>query len=262
MTVMGSSLYFYLLFSGLCSLCFCVTRQFYVVNEKKNWNKAQKYCREKYTDLATIESQEEMAAVKTVLNGTQGHFLIGLRQNETTLTWVWSDGSNSSFRDWKNGEPNNHGSDNCVELQSENKYMWNDLTCYTSYSNPFVCYKNVFLILVNQNKTWWDALGYCRQNHLDLVSVHTVEDQQLVKLVAKNATTANVWMGLHHSCILNLWFWTDGEPLCYQNWAPGNGTGVEVCTGGDRSGAIQSGSKQWISLLETQKLNFICIIKG
>ncbi|KAI4886338.1 hypothetical protein NFI96_010912 [Prochilodus magdalenae] len=259
--VMSSALYVLLLFSALWALSSCVIRHFHVVNEKKTWTGAQSYCREKFTDLATIEDQQEMDAVKAALNGAGGNFWIGLRQAEeqNIISWTWSDGRNFSYRYWGRGEPNNDGSDNCGILLSDQGYRWNDLGC--SYEDPFICYKAVPLILINQNKTWRDALKHCRDNKLDLVSVHTRTVQQWVETATKNASTANVWMGLRHTCILNIWYWVSGESMCYQNWAPGNGTGVEDCSGGERTGAVQSGSKQWVSLPETQTLNFICSVE-
>ncbi|KAL7875542.1 hypothetical protein AOLI_G00105050 [Acnodon oligacanthus] len=226
---MSSALYLVLLFSALWTLSFCGTRQFYVVNMKKTWTDAQKHCRENFTDLATIESQEEMNAVIAVLNGTRGRFWIGLKlKNEHDNTsWSWSDGSNSSYRDWKPGEPN-------FELP---------------------------LILINQNKMWREALSYCSENHVDLVSVHTEEIQRWVETAVSYASTDNVWMGLRHTCTLSFWFWVNGVSICYQNWAPGFGTGVEDCSGGERTGAVQSGSKQWVSLPEDQRLNFICTLE-
>ncbi|KAL7875543.1 hypothetical protein AOLI_G00105060 [Acnodon oligacanthus] len=255
---MSSALYLVLLFSALWTLSFCGTRQFHVVNEKKTWTDAQKHCREKYTDLATIESQEEMNAVKAVLNGTAGDFWMGLKQKEKeeNTCWMWSDGSNFSYSNWKAGEPNNHGTDNCGELWREDGYRWNDAVC--SKTKPFVCYKKLPLILIKEEKTWREALSYCRENHVDLVSVHTEEIQRWVESAVYYASTANVWMGLRHTCTLSFWFWVNGVSICYQNWAPGNGTGVEDCSGGERTGAVQSGSKQWVSLPEDQRLNFIC----
>ncbi|KAL7880770.1 hypothetical protein SRHO_G00030240 [Serrasalmus rhombeus] len=236
------------------------TRQFYVVNEKMTWTNAQKYCRHKFTDLATIESQEEMNALLAVLNRKTGYFWIGLRQkkNVKNTCWTWSDGSNFSYSNWNSGEPNNAGTDNCGELRSKDKYRWNDAGC--SYTNQFVCYNKIPLILINEELTWREALSYCRENHVDLVSVHTEEIQHWVESAVYYASTANVWMGLRHTCTLNIWFWVKGEFICYQNWAPGNGTGVEDCSGGERTGAVQSGSKQWVSLPEDQRLNFICTV--
>ncbi|XP_037389963.1 macrophage mannose receptor 1-like [Pygocentrus nattereri] len=271
---MSSALYLVLLFSALWTLSFCGTRQFHVVNENKKWTDAQKYCRETFTDLATIESQEEMNALVAVLNEKTGNFWIGLSQKENkdntcfqgaarprmasgvNQSWTWSDGSNFSYSNWNSGEPNNAGTGNCGELRSADKYRWNDADC--SHTNQFVCYKKLPLILINQKKTWREALSYCRENHEDLVSVHTEEIQHWVETAVYYASTANVWMGLRHTCTLSFWFWVNGVSICYQNWAPGNGTGVEDCSGGERTGAVHSGSKQWVSLPEDHRLNFIC----
>ncbi|KAL7880779.1 hypothetical protein SRHO_G00030330 [Serrasalmus rhombeus] len=273
---MSSALYLVLLFSALWTRSFCGTRQFYVVNEKKNWADAQNYCKEKYTDLATTESQEEMNALIAVLNGKTGRFWIGLRQKENkdntcyqgaagrrmaggiNRCWTWSDGSYFSYSNWNSGEPNNAGTDNCGELRSKDEYRWNDAGC--SNTNQFVCYNKLPVILINEELTWREALRYCRENHVDLFSVHTEEIQHWVETAVYYASTANVWMGLRHTCTLNIWFWVKGEFICYQNWAPGNGTGVEDCSRGERTGAVQSGSKQWVSLPEDQRLNFICTV--
>ncbi|XP_076828391.1 macrophage mannose receptor 1-like isoform X2 [Brachyhypopomus gauderio] len=261
--VMCSALQFILLFSGLWALPMCVTRQFYVVEQKKNWTDAQNYCRGNYTDLATIENQEDMDTILTLLSNQQKViYWIGLTrnvdQNNNTI-WVWSDRSNSTYKDWGTGQPDNQGrQENCVELYGSQSYKWNDDSCNMNY--PFICYKKIPLILVQQEMTWWEALSYCRQNHVDLVSVLTNETQGWVETVSKNASTTNVWLGLRHTCTLDFWFWVGEECVCYQNWAPGNGTGESDCSNGERSGALQSGSKQWISLPETHKLNFICTV--
>ncbi|KAK2892450.1 hypothetical protein Q8A67_012438 [Cirrhinus molitorella] len=115
------------------------------------------------------------------------------------------------------------------------------------------------LIVIKENLTWSEALRYCRQNHVDLVSVHSVEIQHEVMNVVKGASTAAVWLGLHNYCIMNMWLWVSGEMVCYHNWAPGNGTTQENCKLENRKGAVQSGGNQtWISLPESHKLNFIC----
>uniref|UniRef100_A0A4W4DMP2 C-type lectin domain-containing protein n=1 Tax=Electrophorus electricus TaxID=8005 RepID=A0A4W4DMP2_ELEEL len=259
---MGSSLHFILLFSGLWALVMCVTRQFHVVEVNKTWTDAQSYCKGIYTDLATTETQEEMDTVLALMKDLPAaNYWIGLRQQihqNKNIAWVWSDGSNYTYSDWGSGEPNNIGSDNCVHLYNSHSYKWNDAGC--NYSCPFICYKKIPLILIKQEMTWRDALRYCRENHVDLVSVLTNETQEWVETVTKNVSTPNVWMGLRFACSQPFWFWVSGSTVCYQNWAPGDGTGVEDCSNGRRSGAVQSGSKQWVSLPDTQKLNVICTI--
>uniref|UniRef100_A0A3B4CB55 C-type lectin domain-containing protein n=1 Tax=Pygocentrus nattereri TaxID=42514 RepID=A0A3B4CB55_PYGNA len=80
----GSFLSLAFISTALWTLSFCGTRQFYVVNENKTWTDAQNYCRENFTDLATIESQEEMNSLVAVLKGKTGHFWIGLIEQYTT----------------------------------------------------------------------------------------------------------------------------------------------------------------------------------
>ncbi|KAK9971308.1 hypothetical protein ABG768_024682, partial [Culter alburnus] len=112
------------------------------------------------------------------------------------------------------------------------------------------------LILIKENLTWSEALRYCRQNHVDLVSVHSGEIQRRVMNVVKQASTGAVWLGLRHSCTVGLWFWVSGQTVCYQNWAIDDS---ENCDSAVRSGAVQSGGHQrWISRPETDRLNFIC----
>uniref|UniRef100_A0A8C9SQ44 C-type lectin domain-containing protein n=1 Tax=Scleropages formosus TaxID=113540 RepID=A0A8C9SQ44_SCLFO len=112
------------------------------------------------------------------------------------------------------------------------------------------------LILVQENMTWNEAQSYCRENNVDLVSVYSEEIQNWVERKVRSATSSHVWLGLRFSCRLKLWFWVTGSVACYQNWVPGNGSGAGHC---GNTAAVQSGGgHQWVSLPETQKLNFIC----
>ncbi|KAI1901257.1 hypothetical protein AGOR_G00032460 [Albula goreensis] len=67
------------------------------------------------------------------------------------------------------------------------------------------------LVLVRENKSWDEALSYCRQHNGDLVSVSTEQLQHWVEIMAQNASTAHVWLGLRYSCALHFWFWVSGE---------------------------------------------------
>ncbi|XP_050964469.1 macrophage mannose receptor 1 isoform X3 [Labeo rohita] len=367
---MDQNLFFILLLTALCSVSECVQRQYHFINERKNWTEAQRYCRENYTDLATVDNINDMNELKKSVNvGSLLYVYIGLhktsrykwqwssgepalylnwatgqpegtddcammtngqwhdipcsntqpficnntnaglvlvnqmmkwrdaqsycRQNHIDLvsvrnqnenqqveqlindrhlsgsyiwiglfrdSWQWSDQSDSSFRYWNPIEPNNMGgAENCTVIEPNAQGQWNDIPW--NYKYPFVCHEDFDseLILIKENLTWSEALSYCRQNHVDLVSVHSEEIQRGVMNVVKRASTAAVWLGLHNYCIMNMWLWVSGEIVCYHNWAPGNGTTRENCSLENRKGAVQSGGDQrWISLPESHKLNFIC----
>ncbi|CAM4673969.1 unnamed protein product [Leuciscus chuanchicus] len=233
------------------------SKGFIGVQEQKNWTEAQSYCRQYNTDLASVRNESENDKIKNIIihnpTSTDQSAWIGLNR-----LWVWSDNSTSTFTHWLAFEPNSKEKrDNiCTAIDiKDHQGQWVDDPCTGSY--PFVCYDDK-LVLIRQNLTWTGALRYCRDEDMDLVSVDSEEIQLRVKNVTSMASTAHVWLGLRHSCVLGLWFWVSGQTLCYEQWAPGNGTGEEDCITTVRSGAIHTSSQRWISLPETETNNFIC----
>ncbi|XP_048826085.1 macrophage mannose receptor 1-like isoform X2 [Brienomyrus brachyistius] len=223
------------------------TWNFTLIKQNMNWYDAQSYCRQSYTDLATVRNEEDNDLIyEMVKSGTWAW--IGLFQD----TWGWSDLSNSSFRNWKIGQ-NDNKNNACALAQVTWPGTWDMTPC--DEKHPFVCYDDN-LILVNSNMTWNEALNYCRTHHWDLVSVHNEEIQYWVSRLAEDASTDHVWLGLRFSCSLKFWFWVSAENVCYQSWAPNNISHGNLC---GTAGAVQSKDPHyWVSLPESNELNFIC----
>ncbi|XP_053532264.1 macrophage mannose receptor 1 [Ictalurus punctatus] len=226
------------------------TNRYILIEEPKSWLAAQTYCRENYIDLVSVRNQTENDEIRRVIQ-TSPSVWIDLFMD----SWAWSDQSNSSFRYWSSDKPS--GLFYCAVVSiTDTNCSWNDADCTEKLQ--FVCHEKR-LVLINQSLTWKEALNYCRNHHYDLVSVRTEETQLWVKEAVQNASTEYVWLGLRHDCVQRIWFWVFGSMVCYQDWAPGNGTWNEDCSHERKTGAVQSGGKQqWIELPQNYKLNFIC----
>uniref|UniRef100_A0A4W5KYE6 C-type lectin domain-containing protein n=1 Tax=Hucho hucho TaxID=62062 RepID=A0A4W5KYE6_9TELE len=98
----------------LCTISSCLTREYHYVSNPKTWTEAQRYCREKYTDLATIENMEDMKRlINTVDVGYNGSVWIGLKRGDI-MVWQWSlanrdyyRAEGTGFRKWSEREPDN-----------------------------------------------------------------------------------------------------------------------------------------------------------
>ncbi|XP_073672160.1 C-type mannose receptor 2-like [Paramisgurnus dabryanus] len=232
-------------------ICYNESSKGFIIDDSSvSWRDAQIFCRQHHTDLTSVRNQTENQQIQKIMNDTNIYEVwIGLFSD----SWEWSDKRNSGFRNWDPCEPNNPYTEKCAMVGG---VKWNNVVC--SISLTFVCHEDN-LILIQENLSWSEALRYCRENHVDLVSVDSEEIQRWVMDVIDESSTDAVWMGLHYYCQMNLWIWIRGEAVCYQNWAPGNGAGLMDCNTEHRAGAVQSGGDHlWISLPQSHKLNFIC----
>ncbi|XP_035258855.1 uncharacterized protein LOC118219635 [Anguilla anguilla] len=237
---MKQSVVLLLIISGLGMPCSCLSRQFHFVNTRKNWTEARSYCREKYTDLAAIGSQEELEALMKTANVSADMIWVTFYDKtkycQMCLTNKWF---------------------NRMKLDNVTRYkapLWRE-SCFQDHCSnvaSFICY-NDNLVLVGENKTWDEAQRYCRQHYGDLVCPSTGLLQRWVKRRTQKASTAHVWLGLWYSCAPPQWLWVNGDAYGYQNWGPGN----DIREYG-RRGAVESGAGRWVSLPKTERLNFIC----
>ncbi|MEQ2304105.1 hypothetical protein AMECASPLE_023591, partial [Ameca splendens] len=123
---------------------------------------------------------------------------------------------------------------------------WKNGTC--TLRKPFICYDESTVILIKENKTWEDALSYCRDHHHGLITITNLDEQRLVQQEAHFASTPFVWMGLHYACTLDLWFWISDEVVSYKNWA--SGEPMDDC---NMSGAMETGGNhQWFKTNDTE----------
>uniref|UniRef100_A0A8C9XNE2 C-type lectin domain-containing protein n=1 Tax=Sander lucioperca TaxID=283035 RepID=A0A8C9XNE2_SANLU len=109
------------------------------------WTAAQSYCRDHYTDLASVRNMTENQKIQEVIVGGNLAW-IGLFRD----SWKWSNGSNSSFSFWKNGQPDNkNGNEACVAADFSQSGTWEDWPC--DMERAFICYEQQMCPLIKSD---------------------------------------------------------------------------------------------------------------
>ncbi len=137
------------------------------MNESKTWTEAQRYCRQNYTDLATIENMEEMNRLVNTVNGSyNGSAWIGLYDDVLENSWRWSLEDNDfyqegqrDFRGWYHEPDNNGGKQLCVYMDYNGK--WFDMSCDNML--PFICYGGKDNSLVSSSSSFMEF--FCTHTH-------------------------------------------------------------------------------------------------
>ncbi|XP_027869145.1 macrophage mannose receptor 1-like [Xiphophorus couchianus] len=230
-------------------------RQFRYVGLAKNWSDAQTYCRERFSDLASILN---------AANGTKARQAAGTSQVWIGLfngTWKWSQDENqfppsrsgSMFTMWSFNEPQ----DRKCTLLSKSGY-WSAKDC--GDLNEFLCYdgSSDSNVLVKQKMSWSDAQAYCRGTHTDLTTIRDVAKSFWMTTLLPDSTfnlqtlsmspLAVAWIGLHRSD----WAWSDGSSASYWPWATQGATEQTDCVTMDFS----SGS--WFQQSCSDRFSFLC----
>ncbi|RVE60265.1 hypothetical protein OJAV_G00179350 [Oryzias javanicus] len=234
----------------------------YYLGDGKSWFDAQRYCRENHTDLISGPQLEGLENQNSVIENIMQSYVGPPLENVNSLsrfkyifiglfreTWTWSDGSSFSFRHWNLKYNSSSVKNNCTMVNKDG--MWQTRECDSRRS--FFCYTD-HVILINESRTWEEALYYCRHHHHDLVTITNLDEQRWVQEKTKKATTPYVWTGLRYTCTLGFWFWVSDEVVRYKNWA--SPEQVNEC---DMSGAMETGGEhKWVKKHDEEKFNFFC----
>ncbi|KAJ3608746.1 hypothetical protein NHX12_023276 [Muraenolepis orangiensis] len=195
------------------------------------WTDAQQHCRERFDDLATVESLEELNRLIMSTNGfiyDVNQMWIGLYDDLTR--WQWSHGNQDYIMDqhyfnWSPNEPNfNQAQQNCTFMKPVTG-KWIDYQCDAKMGS--VCFNDEGnnYTYVPKLVTWYEAKQHCQSHHTELASVSdATENGKIVALLGSDA-----WIGLHRDPYS---LWSDGSRDTYRNWIkgqPANFDGLQHC---------------------------------
>lgn len=203
-----------------------------------SWLSALSYCKGKYMDLGTVSNEEEKLKMINYLKVNNIQSWIWLKKEPDM--WQWTFGDLLNLLNWT--QTINIGLfGQCVNLGPSG---WGFANCSALY--PFMCYRS--LILINETKTWEDALQYCRMHYTDLAFAASAADPPLVEEEA--VPMSSVWVGLRF--LDGQWFWLNKEQLEIPDSLP-------LCPLPNyRCGAHNMGTYSWENRDCSEELSFLC----
>ncbi|XP_038672745.1 C-type mannose receptor 2-like isoform X2 [Scyliorhinus canicula] len=203
-------------------------REYYLIQEMRNWTEARDYCQSQYFDLVSVLSPEETAVIAN-LSAQGDRAWIGLyNDDQSSNGWKWTTGETFNYTNWTPSYPRefNTTSPACVYT---NKDQWLDTQC--GILLPFICYTVIFQTwldigpsekeyhLIQEMRNWTKARDYCQSQYTDLVSV--LSPEETVVIANLSAEGDRTWIGLYNDeQSSNGWKWTTGETFNYTNWTP------------------------------------------
>ncbi|KAM8733928.1 uncharacterized protein AB9X84_022879 [Acanthopagrus schlegelii] len=229
-----------LFISGFCSFT-PGSSDFHLIKTSATYEKAKTFCREMYSDLATIHNATDMNNLITLVGNESPRAWIGLEAADVRMWhWTWPD-KGVDFLNWKAGQPLNKNEDACAAMDENGR--WFESEC--AVRRRFVCQGNVF---VAETKSWRDAQNHCRGLSSDLVSILSSAQNEAVHNLSGSQ---EVWIGLFK----DTWKWSDGSNSSFRFWKPAqpNDLDRQHCTA-----AIFKDGGEWNNLRCTSNRNFVC----
>ncbi|XDV15228.1 hypothetical protein PO909_015355 [Leuciscus waleckii] len=187
---------------------------------------AQNHCKTLYKDMSIVSDNEDLQMLEEAAGGTY------------PISWI------------------NSQENSCKSLKYEdtktsvaNQRLWKKPSCLDKI--PFFCYEN--FILVQENKTWEEALEFCRTHYTDLAYFNFRWPVNQIKNETNITQTDSVWTGLRF--LHGTWNW-----LNMRNAQ--NDISLPPCPPEPyRCGARNTKTEQWENRDCEEKLNFLCLKK-
>ena len=101
------------------------------------WSDGRDVCHAYSATMYAIEDQLDNDWLTHMIGLNQSYW-IGLNDRSDEGTFVWSNGSGASYRNWATDEPNDNGNEDCAEIRTNGE--WNDESCTTK--RGYICVLN------------------------------------------------------------------------------------------------------------------------
>ncbi|XP_072364675.1 macrophage mannose receptor 1 [Scyliorhinus torazame] len=265
---------------------------YFIGETVKTFNDASIMCKSQNSFLVNIEERYEQAFLTSLIGlRPETYFWIGIKSDpDNKGAFLSVNGGPMSFTHWNINMPGRKAG--CVGIATRTAAgLWGIYDCtnkakyickhwaagatspptvpttiattcsegWETYENSRYCYKT-FVKSKDTKKSWSEARDYCRAVGGDLASIHDHSEERFLwnKLVSLMVFSP-VWIGLHKPGPNSGFVWSDGSPVGFLNWNPGEPNqyrGIENCA---ESGT--DSEMRWNDIHCETTHNWICKIK-
>lgn len=216
----------------------------YVFIEPTTWANADAHARSVGAQLVTIDSQAENDFIQSFVAGRSTNVWIGLNDRLLEGEFEWSSGDPVTYVNWAPGEPNNAGAqsnEDAVELSRTNG-LWNDLSesqirwglmefegrlldridgaRVISDAKYNEATDSTYVLI--DSGAWSVAQAWAVAHGGYLATIDSAEENAFIfDSLRDDVTDIGAYIGLNDLDSEGDFVWASGDPLIYENWAPG-----------------------------------------
>ncbi|KAM9358059.1 P-selectin [Symphorus nematophorus] len=105
----------------------------YSMSPIRRWSEAKQWCQQHFTDMVSIQNQEETDFINNLLPYNSKYYWIGIRK--VGAGWIWDQTSENipeEAQNWAPGEPDDIAGQDCVEIyikRDKDTAKWNNENC-------------------------------------------------------------------------------------------------------------------------------------
>ncbi|NXM05193.1 MRC1 protein, partial [Tyrannus savana] len=261
-----------------------LTGTYYQINYQSalTWHQARKSCQQQNAELLSVTEIHEHMYLRDLIDSKRSSLWIGLNSLNLNSGWQWSGGFPFRYLNWAPGSPEPEPEKLCAVLNPRRDAKWENKPCElklgyickkeNSTKDPFILssgdaepvkcpegwlpYGGHCFMIHRDPKEWREALISCNASSGNLASIHNPEEHDFILSQLGYKAVDELWIGLNDLKTQMYFEWSDGTPVTYAKWLPGEPT--HEVTGQENCVIMAGKDGYWADNTCDRKLGYIC----
>ncbi|XP_008628096.1 PREDICTED: macrophage mannose receptor 1 isoform X1 [Corvus brachyrhynchos] len=261
-----------------------LTGTYYQINHQSalTWHQARKSCQQQNAELLSVVEIHEQIYLRDLIDSKRSSLWIGLNSLNLNSGWQWSGGFPFRYFNWAPGSPEPESEKLCGVLNPRRDAKWENQPCELKLGyickkenatkdplilpsgdvEPVKCpeewlsYGGHCFMVHRDPKVWREALISCNESKGNLASIHNPEEHGFILSQLGYKAVDELWIGLNDLKTQMYFEWSDGTPVTYTKWLPGEPT--HEVTGQEDCVIMAGKDGYWADSACDRKLGYIC----